>query len=491
MTCRLLTFLFLFLSVFTFMSCASRGVPGGGPVDRTPPEIISTEPIPDSTQITELNEIVIIFSERMDEPSVESAIFISPPLKFETEWSGGDEVTLLLQDTLRHDATYVVTIGSGASDSRKNRMSASYQFAFSTGATIQKGQIKGLVYGITERDPFYVFGYFLQNQTSAEIDPTTYPADFLTQPGANGAFSMGYLKPGKYRVFIVEDQNRNLILDSDYERVGIPTRDVMLDSTQTVFDQLYFKITRVDTSAPKLTGARAINDGKVLVRLSEPVNLINPELVSIIDTLNGNLLNIRSVISNKEERNQYFIFTNKQMPGSGYRLQIEQLCDTTGNCQDSVQLADFSAATESDTVKFKILKISPRDSAKNVAIERPANFALSNAVDTVSFTAAFKIYTEAGDTLKAIWQWDNLETGYLQTKEGFMPGESYQLILQSDKVYSMWGDTLGDSTISRFFSMRSADEFGSFSGLVDMPANIVETTHLFITPLGSKLPRNF
>ena len=89
--CRCYNFLkiclfLVFLSVlFLKINCASRGRPGGGPVDTIPPVITGTEPHADSTGIAELDEIEIYFSERMNEGSVENSIFISPPLKFETD----------------------------------------------------------------------------------------------------------------------------------------------------------------------------------------------------------------------------------------------------------------------------------------------------------------------------------------------------------------------------------------------------------------------
>ncbi len=484
MTCRLILFLLPVLMIA--MSCASRGVPGGGPVDRTPPEILATEPVQDSTGINELEEIVILFSERMDESTVQNAIFISPPLAYEMEWSGGDEITLIIQDTLRRDVTYVVTVGSGASDSRRNRMAQSYQFAFSTGGTIQRGQINGLVYDISEKDPFYVYAYLLSGNSTEEVDPSKQPADFFTQPGADGAFSLSYLGPGIYRIFIVEDQNRNFILDSDYERVGIPVRDAVLDSARNYLDQLYFRITRIDTIPPQITGARALNRTKILVRLSEPVSPVDQNAVTIRDKLKGNVLNIRNVIPNKQENNQYFIFTDEQVIGSDYQLQVVQLCDTSGNCQDSIQFADFSAAADSDTVTFRILKIIPEDSAKNVAIERPVEVQLSKAVDSVSFDAAFIIQSEPGDTIPASWQWDNLETGYLNITHGFNPGYTYRFALQSKKIRSVWGDTLIDTTISRIFSTRTEDDFGSLSGIVNLPAIYAAVTKLFIKTLAGR-----
>ena len=60
-------------------------MPGGGPVDKTPPEVIKTFPTPDSTNVKQLSVISFEFSESMNEGSIANTIFISPPLKFDAD----------------------------------------------------------------------------------------------------------------------------------------------------------------------------------------------------------------------------------------------------------------------------------------------------------------------------------------------------------------------------------------------------------------------
>ena len=97
---RYLSFkILLLIGVFTYiileLNCASRGRPGGGPVDKVAPLIVGTEPRPDSTGLVQLDKIEIFFSERMNESSVQNSIFISPPLDYDTDWSGGERILLI------------------------------------------------------------------------------------------------------------------------------------------------------------------------------------------------------------------------------------------------------------------------------------------------------------------------------------------------------------------------------------------------------------
>ena len=48
-------------------------------------------------------------------------------------------------------------------------------------------------------------------------------------------FSLKYLPDGEYRIFVIEDQNKNLLLDLAFERLAIPIGDVFLDSLQPQF----------------------------------------------------------------------------------------------------------------------------------------------------------------------------------------------------------------------------------------------------------------
>jgi len=52
-----LTVILSYFSIYT--GCASRGAPSGGPVDKTPPEVIKTFPATDSTNIRELTLLTI------------------------------------------------------------------------------------------------------------------------------------------------------------------------------------------------------------------------------------------------------------------------------------------------------------------------------------------------------------------------------------------------------------------------------------------------
>jgi hypothetical protein len=425
--------------------------------------IIGSEPRPDSTGLVKLDKIEIFFSERMNESSVHNSIFISPPLEYETDWSGGDELILGLKDTLDFDCTYVITIGSGAMDMQKNRMADSYQFAFSTGEELNRGEIYGRVFDISDKDIFYVYGYKILDPDS--LNPTTVKADFLSQPGPGGQFSLKYLPDGDYRIFVIEDQNKNLLLDLALERVGIPVRDVFVDTSNSPVGPLNFRVTRIDTSRPEITGARAVDNRTVLLRINEIVKMLHIDGISIKDTLNEESLSIINLSRNKDEPKQFYLYTALQDSGKGYRVFVPKLEDTTGNIQNRLQIADFTGSSLVDTTRFEVKRVEPTDSLQNAKLSSNIGLNFSIPVDTSGLSGGFICFNKDSSLVEGLWTWKNFTQGQFIQEGGFKPSEQYSFSLYSNYIKSLWGDTLVDSTYSRVFFTLSEDEFGFVSGI--------------------------
>ena len=127
---------FLCLSILCLCcACAKVVPPQGGPVDNTPPQIVSNSPDIDQINVSLERYVEIVFSEPMDHRRTEEAIFVSPgdPLGF--RWRGR---TLRIDLVLRSERTYVVTVGTGARDLRNNALEQSFSFAFATGARLNQ-----------------------------------------------------------------------------------------------------------------------------------------------------------------------------------------------------------------------------------------------------------------------------------------------------------------------------------------------------------------
>lgn len=103
--------------------------------DVTPPEILYTSPEDGSVDIPVQTDIVIVFSEPMNETSVEAAISISGGVNVSSyQWFSGNSSVRLLLPMLSYTNTYSVTVASTATDLAGNPMTSSFTMSFTTEA---------------------------------------------------------------------------------------------------------------------------------------------------------------------------------------------------------------------------------------------------------------------------------------------------------------------------------------------------------------------
>jgi len=486
---RISIYFLLFIFICSHFQCAARGLPSGGPKDQVPPQIIETFPASDSTGVKNINKIKIVFSERMTEADVNQSIFISPVLNYVPRWSGWDELFLKISDTLQSDITYVVTIGSAASDLQKNRMKESYQLAFSTGARIDQAKISGKVYGISKKDIFYIYAYKIT--AGDTINPTVRKANYLSQPGEEGLFLLNYLSTGTYRVFVIEDINKNLLLDLNFERIGIPSKDVILDSSLNVSEDLNFTITRMDTTPPFISSARALNNRTILLRCSEKLQSLQANQILICDSLKTDTLQLKALCPNKDDSKQYYLYTFSQPEKSKYFITVNTIMDSCGNLQKNPQQVSFGTSSLIDTTRFRILKISPVDSAGKLALTSAISLEFSIPVDTLTMSSAFSMEDGRQQKISGRWAWEDLKKGMFTIDGGFKPGSEYHFGIRTREFRSVWGDTLADTTFSRTIFTVSEDELGSMSGRYSSEKPLPHTVFLNILSLrdGKKVKR--
>ncbi len=465
--------------------CATRGAPGGGPPDKTGPEIVRTFPTADSVLVdTLLGYIEVQFSEPVSEASFKQSLFVSPPLKIEYDWQSAEVVRLLLKDTLLTEQTYVVTIGAGTTDERNNKMKNSFSFAFSTGRKIDQGSIKGKVYDLVENQTAAAFAYLLND--TALIDPTHRKPLYVSQTGNDGSFSLDYLKEGCYRIFAVEDMNNNLLYDMKYERIGIPYRDACIDSLHSSVAFMDFHLNKRDTIPPDLVGARAVNNHTIRLRMSEPVKLPDSAFVSITDSIKGTPLLVFSWYADEKEENNVNVYTQTMDSAAFYRINLFPLIDLNGNINTEPAERVIPASTRQDTTRFRLVELLPADSAKDVHPEEVITLKFSSATNWESVRKSFVLKASRGDTLSGVWRETTAHIANYIPEYGFRTDSSYTAILHAGTVYNLWGEAVKDSTIRHIFTVISQKELGEISGEVVWSSGRKAPVFLYIRKIGQK-----
>ena len=133
------------LALALLAGCARVGPPTGGPEDSTPPEVVTTVPAEDATNVGLDTEIRIEFSEEMSRVATERAFSIEPGVALRNlRWEGPTMVAQPV-DGLPDSTTFTVQIAEGASDYHGVALSSAFALLFSTGESLDSGLISGTV----------------------------------------------------------------------------------------------------------------------------------------------------------------------------------------------------------------------------------------------------------------------------------------------------------------------------------------------------------
>ena len=264
---KLLNAIIISALLITF-SCARQGAPPGGPVDKIPPLIVGSIPPTQSVNVLLDTDIEIMFSEGINKANIADAIFITPypgeDVKFKVK---GKKLRIELPEVLKPNRTYVFTIGTDVKDLRNNRLQQAFTLAFATGPQIDNNTISGKVYGKDKVEGVLVWAYDLSLNPSP--NPQDDPAEYITQCGATGDYELSYLAQGTYRLFAVQDKERDFLYDSEYDALGIANRDVTVSSIVPDVENCIFRITIEDTTRPMLDSASPPDRNHLDVRFSE------------------------------------------------------------------------------------------------------------------------------------------------------------------------------------------------------------------------------
>jgi hypothetical protein len=356
--------IFLLLTALLLSTCANQLPPGGGEVDKIPPEIVEYYPKDGTTNYDE-DYFEIGFSEYVDKRSVQDAIFISPAIEGEIEydWSGR-YLRVYFPDVLREKTTYVITIGTDVADyNNKNRMSEAFTFTFSTGNEIDRRVVTGKVYGSKAEDVM-IFAFLVNDTTT---NPLLYKPDYISQAGKKGDYKLMGLAAGKYRIFAVQDEYRDLLFQPEQDRIGIPFSEVEFAKEDTLYKGLDFFLTSADTTAPRLISAVMTDELHILVNVSERIDssIITKDNFHFIDSASGRITELLYTYKGNTKATEFVLVVSERFPVSD---KIFITTDTLRDMEGNIYQKDFTSVTISeiaDTTKPKLFKTIPVTGSRN------------------------------------------------------------------------------------------------------------------------------
>lgn len=202
-------YLFLTAGLIALLySCASIGNPEGGPLDKTPPVFVGSNPRPMETKVDK-SKIELTFDEIVTLKDPQNKIIVSPAqIEMPKISANGRKVTVELVDTMKDNTTYTIDFSNAIQDNNEGNPLENFSFAFSTGESIDSLSVSGIVLDSHTLEPQQ--GVLVGVHSNlADSAFTTLPLERISRTNDRGQFTIRNMKPGKYRIFALNDMDRD------------------------------------------------------------------------------------------------------------------------------------------------------------------------------------------------------------------------------------------------------------------------------------------
>lgn len=136
----------LVVAIYLAASCATMEAPGGGPEDKTPPELVLTMPDSGSVGLASVDRLVFEFSEKVQPVPAERLLRFYPDLEVRSShWKGRRRLTVELVEPLPADTVIVVELTAGYSDMHRVQAPTTRIVVLATANTLPEGRLRALV----------------------------------------------------------------------------------------------------------------------------------------------------------------------------------------------------------------------------------------------------------------------------------------------------------------------------------------------------------
>ena len=431
------------LLLLLLTGCAKVGTPQGGPVDRDPPFVSSHNPAVEATEVAVDSFVEIAFSELMNQESTENAIFVAPEIETGFDWREAT-VRIHFEEPLEADRTYVVTVGTGARDLRRNALDRSFTFAFATGKRINQGAISGYVYADHEpANGLHVWAYDL---ISPDVELGMDRPDYRTQSGRNGEYEFASMSAASYRVIAFEDLNRNGEYDQG-EPLALPARDLLVEGDQQLMAG-DISLRRFKPTAARLRRVLAVHDRAIRLDFDHAVDAALVEV-----EFDG--LAVHSLHGASDDETCVYVLTDPQEAGRPYpfqRLTVEGI-----PLEWSEPIRGIGRA---DRVPPSLIGMFP---SRHMALGDTLFMIFSEAM-LQSEPKNFWITSDSTDAPSGRWEWRNATT--LTFAPAFSRAGDYRLVGSGADLQDRSGLALKDSSVVFDFAVLAESELATLRGEV-------------------------
>jgi hypothetical protein len=235
----------LILTIITLVSCARRGTITGGLKDTLAPVLNYSSPKNGSVNFNG-KEIKLYFNEYVKLKNINKQLIVSPPMEKQPEvapLNASKVITIKLKDTLLPNTTYSFNFGQSIEDNNEGNPYSQFKYLFSTGSFIDS-----LSLGVKIKDAFDLktpsFVKVMLYEVNEKFnDSTIYkenPRYITNTLDSLKSVVLENLKPGKYLLVAIKDENNNNKFNPQLEKIGFQKEYITIPN-DTIYELELFK----------------------------------------------------------------------------------------------------------------------------------------------------------------------------------------------------------------------------------------------------------
>ena len=266
--------------MLSFVDCAKKGTPSGGPRDTIPPIIVRSSPENYSTNFKG-KEIEIRFDEYIKLKDLTKELIISPPMKYDpviTPLSTSKTLKIKLLDTLKPNTTYSFNFGKSIVDNNESNEFEYFKYIFSTGSYIDSLKVSGKVKDaqfIAPEIPTTVMLYEANETFKDSLIFSEKPTYITVTKDSTGTFELTNLKEGKYLLLALKEKSSNYTFQPKNDKIGFMKEIISVPSDST-YTLTVFK----ETPDYKLTRPSQIGKNHIVFGYEGKTDSLNVEILS-------------------------------------------------------------------------------------------------------------------------------------------------------------------------------------------------------------------
>ena len=265
------------VALILLYSCARQSSPMGGPKDEDPPQLISSNPENETTNIKP-TELELLFNEYIKVENPNNQIIITPRINTqEVEFSAiKNRLQIKLNQELEDHTTYVFNFQKSVQDITESNPANRLKLVFSTGNEIDSLKFSGSVSYIFPQNEItdVVIGLYPETDTTDFFSAAPY---YIAQADSAGRFEITNIKSGRYRAYAWHDENNSNKAEHRSEAYGFINDPVVLEND---INDVHFDLFKADLSELKINRSTPVASNYDIILSKFPVGLAidHPEI---------------------------------------------------------------------------------------------------------------------------------------------------------------------------------------------------------------------